>query len=239
MGAPGRARRAHLDGSLTVFAAVDDEPAGAFLLEDPIRPDAPRMVRALREAGITRVVLVTGDRTDIADMVGRVSPQLRVRQDGRWVPQVRCDGRHALASGQQRPGMGRHHGVVVDVATRAAGFTALGHLMSIMHGRQSRTQVNERALTDALAEQAAKVEAIEDQLANLEVKWAAGKLADLSMALAGRFTEHHALLCRLHRDASPASAPRSLTWMSGSWARPHAGNARQTCLRPFPGSGTW
>jgi transposase len=29
---------------------------------------------------------------------------------------------------------------------------------------------------------------------------AAGKIADLSMALAGRFTEHHALLCRLHRD---------------------------------------
>src|SRR5664279_3113034 len=65
-------RRADLDGSLTVFAAVDDEAAGAFLLEDPIRPDAPRMVRALREAGVTRVVLVTGDRADIADMVGRV-----------------------------------------------------------------------------------------------------------------------------------------------------------------------
>ena len=28
----------------------------------------------------------------------------------------------------------------------------------------------------------------------------AGKLADLSQALAGRFTDHHALLCRLHRD---------------------------------------
>ena len=28
----------------------------------------------------------------------------------------------------------------------------------------------------------------------------AGKLTDLSMALAGRFTEHHALLCRLHLD---------------------------------------
>ena len=26
----------------------------------------------------------------------------------------------------------------------------------------------------------------------------AGKLTDLSMALAGRFTGHHALLCRLH-----------------------------------------
>ena len=65
-------RRAELDGSLTVFVAVDDEPVGALLLLDPIRPDAPRMVRALRTAGITRVVLVTGDRADIADMVGRV-----------------------------------------------------------------------------------------------------------------------------------------------------------------------
>src|SRR5450631_3165606 len=65
-------RRADLDGSLTVFAAVDDEPAGAFLLQDAIRPDSPRMVRALRGAGITRVVLVTGDRADIAGMVGRI-----------------------------------------------------------------------------------------------------------------------------------------------------------------------
>jgi heavy metal translocating P-type ATPase len=65
-------RRADLDGSLTVFVAVDDEPAGVFLLEDAIRPDAPRMVRALREAGIRRVVLVTGDRADNADMVGRI-----------------------------------------------------------------------------------------------------------------------------------------------------------------------
>lgn len=65
-------RRADLDGSLTVFVAVDDEPVGAFLLEDPVRPDAPRMISGLREAGIQRVVLVTGDRADTADMVGRV-----------------------------------------------------------------------------------------------------------------------------------------------------------------------
>jgi heavy metal translocating P-type ATPase len=65
-------RRADLDGSLTVFVAVDDQPAGAFLLQDAVRPDAPRMVRALRTAGITRVVLVTGDRADIADMIGRI-----------------------------------------------------------------------------------------------------------------------------------------------------------------------
>ena len=65
-------RRAHLDGSLAVFAAVDGVPAGAFLLEDRIRPDAPRMVRGLRDAGVRRMVLVTGDRADIAESVGRI-----------------------------------------------------------------------------------------------------------------------------------------------------------------------
>jgi len=65
-------RRASLDGSLAVFAEVDGVAAGAFLLEDPIRPDAPRMLRALRAAGITRTVLVTGDRADIAESVARI-----------------------------------------------------------------------------------------------------------------------------------------------------------------------
>jgi heavy metal translocating P-type ATPase len=65
-------RRAALDGCLTIFVAVDGRPAGAFLLEDPVRPDAPRMLAALREVGIRRTVLVTGDRADIAETVGRI-----------------------------------------------------------------------------------------------------------------------------------------------------------------------
>ncbi len=65
-------RRAELDGSLIVFAAVDDEAAGALLLEDTVRPEAPRMIRALRSAGIRRVVLLTGDRADSAETIGRI-----------------------------------------------------------------------------------------------------------------------------------------------------------------------
>jgi heavy metal translocating P-type ATPase len=65
-------RRASLDGSMTVFASVDGQPAGVLLLEDPIRADAPRMLRDLRAAGITRTVLVTGDRADVAETVGRI-----------------------------------------------------------------------------------------------------------------------------------------------------------------------
>jgi heavy metal translocating P-type ATPase len=65
-------RRADLDGSLTVFVSVDDVAAGALLLEDPVRPEAPRMIRALRAAGIERVVLLTGDRADTAETIGRI-----------------------------------------------------------------------------------------------------------------------------------------------------------------------
>ena len=121
--------------------------------------------------------------------------------------------------------MGEYHGVVVDVATRAAGFTALGHLMSIMHGRQSRTQVNERALTDALAEQAAKVEAIEDQLANLEVKWAAGELVQRAYdrtkpVLDQRLAAARARLDGLAHPAAPLPADAAADWAEATGPEP-------------------
>ena len=65
-------RRADLDGALTVFVAIDDAPAGALLLDDPVRPDAARTIRDLRRCGISRVVMVSGDRADVAESVGVV-----------------------------------------------------------------------------------------------------------------------------------------------------------------------
>ena len=65
-------RRADLDGSITVFVTIDDRPAAALMLQDSLRPDGPRMIRTLRSAGVERVVLLTGDRADVAQMVGRL-----------------------------------------------------------------------------------------------------------------------------------------------------------------------
>ncbi len=65
-------RRASLEGSLTVFVGVDGRPAGALLLDDPLRKDAPRTIRALRRSGIERIVMVTGDRPEVADAIGAV-----------------------------------------------------------------------------------------------------------------------------------------------------------------------
>jgi heavy metal translocating P-type ATPase len=59
-------RRARRDGSLTVYTAIDGEPAGVIILDDPVRPDAAGTIRALRAGGIRRVVMVTGDRPEVA-----------------------------------------------------------------------------------------------------------------------------------------------------------------------------
>jgi heavy metal translocating P-type ATPase len=63
-------RRTALDGSSCVFVAVDGAVAGALVIDDPIRPDSPRVIRTLRRAGINRVVMVTGDHPDVAESVG-------------------------------------------------------------------------------------------------------------------------------------------------------------------------
>jgi heavy metal translocating P-type ATPase len=63
-------RRGALEGFSTVFVAVDGILAGALAVRDPIRPDAARTLRELRRAGLRRVVLVTGDHPDVADLVG-------------------------------------------------------------------------------------------------------------------------------------------------------------------------
>jgi heavy metal translocating P-type ATPase len=63
-------RRAVLEGSSAVLVEVDGTPAAVLLLEDRIRADAPRTLRALRRAGVERIVLLTGDHPDLAEMVG-------------------------------------------------------------------------------------------------------------------------------------------------------------------------
>jgi heavy metal translocating P-type ATPase len=66
-------RQAELDGDTVTMVAVDGVPVGAIVLRDQVRPDAARTVRELRSAGVRRVVLVTGDRHEAAELVGAVA----------------------------------------------------------------------------------------------------------------------------------------------------------------------
>lgn len=68
----GVINRARLDGAAIAWVRVGDEPAGAVLLRDPLRRNAPRTMRRLREAGLNRLVMLTGDRAEPAREVGTV-----------------------------------------------------------------------------------------------------------------------------------------------------------------------
>jgi heavy metal translocating P-type ATPase len=63
-------RRAAWRSALSVFVAVDGRAGGALLLGDELRRETPRAIHALRAAGIARIVMVTGDRTDAAETIG-------------------------------------------------------------------------------------------------------------------------------------------------------------------------
>lgn len=63
-------REALREGSTTVFVAVDDAPVGAVLLGDELRSDSARALRALRRAGVDRLVMVTGDDLSVAEPIG-------------------------------------------------------------------------------------------------------------------------------------------------------------------------
>jgi heavy metal translocating P-type ATPase len=63
-------RRSMLQGSSIVAVAVDGKFAGAFIIEDPVRGDAPATLRRLRLAGFRSIYLLTGDHEDVARVVG-------------------------------------------------------------------------------------------------------------------------------------------------------------------------
>jgi Cd2+/Zn2+-exporting ATPase len=53
-----------------VWAALDGHHAGAFAIQDYPRPSAPAAIQALRDAGIERIVMLTGDAKATAEAIG-------------------------------------------------------------------------------------------------------------------------------------------------------------------------
>ncbi len=91
--------RAGVDsGTAVVAVGVDGQAAGLILLSDPIRQDAGAAIAAFRATGVRRIVMASGDRTDVAEkasatlgldaVAGDLTPEGKVelirreRQDG-------------------------------------------------------------------------------------------------------------------------------------------------------------
>ena len=56
-------------GSVLVAVAVDGQMVGHLVMSDPLREGAGAMLDGLRRGGITRILLATGDRVDVAERV--------------------------------------------------------------------------------------------------------------------------------------------------------------------------
>ncbi|HEX6345886.1 HAD-IC family P-type ATPase [Umezawaea sp.] len=57
---------ARQDGAGTVWISADGDPVGVLLVRDPVRSDAAQTTGRLRSAGLTRLVLLIGDRWAVA-----------------------------------------------------------------------------------------------------------------------------------------------------------------------------
>jgi P-type E1-E2 ATPase len=67
--APGLTRLELSSGEAAVYVAVDDQFAGTIVLRDAVRAEAPRMLHDLRELGIQKTLMVTGDVQQTAQKV--------------------------------------------------------------------------------------------------------------------------------------------------------------------------
>ena len=67
--AEGATARMAAAAASVAWVAIGGRVAGALLLADRIRPETPRALRSLRVAGVTRLVMLSGDRLAAAEAV--------------------------------------------------------------------------------------------------------------------------------------------------------------------------
>jgi len=92
-------------GETAVAVSVGGRPAGVIVLRDPLRPDAPDAVLRLKEMGIARLCILTGDADAAAQQVGRqagiseVYARLLPEEKARKVRELRNEGLRVLMVG--------------------------------------------------------------------------------------------------------------------------------------------
>jgi Cu+-exporting ATPase len=133
-----------------VFVAVEGKPAGMLAVADSIKPSTPEAIRLLHQENI-RIVLVSGDRRNAAEKVGReleideVRAEVLPEQKGEIVKQLQAEGHTVAMAGDginDAPALAQAHvgiamGTGTDVAMESAGITLVkGDLRGIARARR-------------------------------------------------------------------------------------------------------
>ena len=88
-----------------LYLGIEGELAAVICIEDPLRPEAPEVIKALRKAGFTQIVMMTGDsdRTAkaIAARVGvdKYYSEVLPEDKAKFVEEARAQGRKVLMVG--------------------------------------------------------------------------------------------------------------------------------------------
>ncbi|MDO4912831.1 MAG: heavy metal translocating P-type ATPase [Lactobacillus sp.] len=56
-----------------VYVAIDDKYAGVITLKDQLRPETPSTIQDLKELGIQHIMMLTGDKKEVAEAIGKES----------------------------------------------------------------------------------------------------------------------------------------------------------------------
>jgi Cu+-exporting ATPase len=136
------------DGQTVMLIAVDDKPAGLLAVSDPIKSSTPDVIRDLKNAGLS-IIMVTGDNATTAKAVAKklgieyeadVLPERKAevvkahQQKGEIVAMAGDGVNDAPALAQAHVGIAM--GTGTDVAMEAGGITLLkGDLSGILRAR--------------------------------------------------------------------------------------------------------
>ena len=133
-----------------LLLAVDGECAALVAAADPLRPQAPEAIRALRAEGL-EIVMLTGDNRGAAEAVGRALGITRIEADVRpegkaaVVRRLAAEGRVVAMAGDgvndapalAQAAVGIAMGTGTDVAIESAGITLVqGDLGALVRARR-------------------------------------------------------------------------------------------------------
>lgn len=150
------AERMSSRGRTPLFVALDDRPLGVLGVADALRDEAAEAVRALRDDGI-KVIMLTGDRKNIADAVGaqvgvdRVLAEVHPGEKAREIERLQAEGHVVAMVGDgindapalAQADVGIAIGTGTDVAIEASDITLMrGDLMGVVRAvRLSRRTI--------------------------------------------------------------------------------------------------
>ncbi|TKB94949.1 MAG: heavy metal translocating P-type ATPase [Nitrospira sp.] len=138
------------EGQTILFVAIDEQPVGILGVADPIKASTASAVQALREEGI-RIVMVTGDHRDTAEVVARqlgideVMAEVLPEKKGQIIAQLKSQGRVVAMAGDginDAPALaladvGIAMGTGADTAIESAGMTLVkGDLRGLLRARR-------------------------------------------------------------------------------------------------------